>query len=507
MVRDITGIKFIKMKYKYLIAFLFFTSFVFAQRSKMKYFDITDTLKFGAKTATGIYITGGSADSTKLLHAGIINSLGRDTAYFYPETYGAVVNDTLDDRSAIQAAIDAACNKGGGIVWLAKGEYRLKSSASRGSYQSSLHVCSNVTLMGQGFQCVLKTTLTTSGTHVISLQHAGNNIKLKDFQIKSDSSYATAGIIALYGVNNLLISRIKIDRGTCWGIELYDCSKVLVENCDIQNGGACHGIEVGNSNGVVVRNNEFYSNTTKTYHPLRGNGIEFFTDDTRETRSYGNLVEGNHIHNIGGGITMWGDSLTSIIGNTIHQISGHGMTVVTWKGSVDTILNVGIKIVGNTIKGTGYINNSSLGMIIEPTNRDILIANNILDTIISLDAGYGGGVGIDNQADGTIIEGNIIQHAYINGISNQADYCVINNNRIMDCSVLTDNAYRGISCSGDYCTIVGNSVRDTRADSRMDICIYVPGTNCVIVANITQGASNVNIYDPDGTDIKEHNKE
>jgi len=183
------------------------------------------------------------------------------------------------------------------------------------------------------------------------------------------------------------------------------------------------------------------------------------------------------------------------------------MVVMVHAFFADTILNVGIKIVGNTIKGTGYINNSSLGMIIEPTNRDILIANNILDTIISLDAGYGGGVGIDNQADGTIIEGNIIQHAYINGISNQADYCVINNNRIMDCSVLTDNAYRGISCSGDYCTIVGNSVLDTRADSRMDICIYVPGTNCVIVANIAQGASNVNIYDPDGTDIKANNKE
>ncbi|MBK8643847.1 MAG: hypothetical protein IPN15_17080 [Saprospiraceae bacterium] len=162
---------------------------------------------------------------------------------------------------------------------------------------------------------------------------------------------------------------------------------------------------------------------------------------------YGNSIEGNHVHHIGGGISIWGDSLTSVIGNTIHMISGHGLVVTTV--AADTILNVGIKIIGNTIKGTGYINNSSVGMLIEATNRDILVANNMLDSIISLDAGYGGGVGIHNSADGTILEGNIVQHAYINGISNDANYCVINNNRVFNCSVLTDNGYRGISNSGD----------------------------------------------------------
>jgi len=507
MVRDIIGIKSIKMKLKLLFVFIFITCSLYGQRTKMKYSEITDTLKFGSKTSTGIYTTGGTADSSKLLHAGVINSFGRDTAFFYPETYGAIVNDTLDDRIAIQSAIDAACNKGGGIVWLAKGEYRLKSSASRGIYQSSLHVCSNVTLMGQGFQCIIKTTLTTSGTHVISLQHAGSNIVLKDFQIKSDSSYATAAIFSEFGVTNLTISRVKIDRGTCWGINLKDCSKGLIENCDIQNGGACHGIEVGNSNGYVVRNCEFYSNVTKTYHPSRGNGIEFYNDDTREPKSYGNLIEGNHVHHIGGGISIWGDSLTSVIGNTIHMISGHGLVVTTWKGT-DTILNVGIKIIGNTIKGTGYINNSSVGMLIEATNRDILVANNVLDSIISLDSGYGGGVGIHNSADGTILEGNIVQHAYINGISNDANYCVINNNRIFNCSVLTDNAYRGISNSGDNCTIVGNSVHDTRANTRMDICIYVPGNNNVIVGNNTSGASGGdNIYASGTGNVEANNKD
>ena len=98
MVRDIIGIKYIKMKLKLLFVFLFIGCSLYGQRTKMKYSEITDTLKFNSKTATGIYTTGGSADSNKLLHAGVITSFGRDTAYFYPETYGAIVNDTLDDR-------------------------------------------------------------------------------------------------------------------------------------------------------------------------------------------------------------------------------------------------------------------------------------------------------------------------------------------------------------------------------------------------------------------------
>lgn len=101
MVRDIIGIKSIKMKLKLLFVFIFITCSLYGQRTKMKYSEITDTLKFGSKTSTGIYTTGGTADSSKLLHAGVINSFGRDTAFFYPETYGAIVNDTLDDRIAI----------------------------------------------------------------------------------------------------------------------------------------------------------------------------------------------------------------------------------------------------------------------------------------------------------------------------------------------------------------------------------------------------------------------
>lgn len=78
----------------------------------------------------------------------------------------------------------------------------------------------------------------------------------------------------------------------------------------------------------------------------------------------------------------------------------------------------------------------------------------------------------------------------------------------MDCSVLTDNAYRGISNSGDWCTIVGNVVHDTRSNSRMDFCIYVPGNNNVIVGNNTSGASGGdNIYASGTGNVEANNKD
>jgi hypothetical protein len=53
------------------------------------------------------------------------------TAIFYPERYGAIAGDLLDDKAAIQSAIDAAEAAGGGIVQLGKGRYRVSPLATQ----------------------------------------------------------------------------------------------------------------------------------------------------------------------------------------------------------------------------------------------------------------------------------------------------------------------------------------------------------------------------------------
>jgi hypothetical protein len=63
------------------------------------------------------------------------------------QDYGARPNDGVDDRQAIQDAIDAARNAGGGAVYLPAGTYDIKS---RTHNDGALYLPSNVALRGAG---------------------------------------------------------------------------------------------------------------------------------------------------------------------------------------------------------------------------------------------------------------------------------------------------------------------------------------------------------------------
>ena len=471
------------------------------------FLNITSGTGVQINDGTGISISRDASNVITVNNTGDVSQ--KDTAYFFPETYGAVVNDATDDRAAIQSAIDAACARGGGIVWLRKGEYRITTSASRGTYNSGIHLCSNVYLMGTGYGSVIYSKLTSSGQHVVSLPHSGTNVVIKDIQIKADSVDSGAAIFGYFGMTNLEIEHVKIDRGMCWGVLIKEASKGVIQNCDIQNGGQCHCVEINNCNNFIVKNNWLYSNGTKTYFPTRGNGCESFYNRNGENRPYANLIEGNTIWGTGGGIVVWADSITKVYNNTIRTVQGHGMTIKKNNDASPTYPCVNIQVKGNTIFGTGYANNSSLGMLVDDENREILIEGNSLDTILSQNSGSGGGVGMDIQAPGTVINNNIIRHCSINGmsLSGSADYCSITGNVIMDCSML-QNGFRAISCSGDRCVITGNSAHDTRGTHKMDICIYVPGTNNVIVGNNASGANSGDaIYCPGTGNVEANNKE
>lgn len=493
---------------KKIIFFVLISVSLFGQRTKMKYLEATDTLKINGKVATGIYVTGATIDTTKLLHSGALNGIGKDTSFYYPENYGAIVNNGTDDRAAIQSAIDAACSKGGGYVWIAKGEYNITTSVSRGSYESGLHLCSNVKLIGQGFESVIKSTLTTAGKHIISFPSLATNIRISDLQIKSDSLPSGAAIFSQSGVSNVFINRIKIDRGTCWGVLLNQSNNCIISDSDIQNGGVCHCIEINNSYNMTLKNNNLYSNTNRNYHPSRGNAIESFLNDATEGRPYSNIIEGNNIHNTGGGITIWGDSLTKVVNNNIREISGTGISVTTEKDFGDTTNNVQILIMGNTIANVGFIANNKSGMLIESGNEDIQIIGNYIDSVYTNDAGQGGGNGIQNEAKGTIIKGNTISHCYVAGISSTGANCVITDNYIYDTSVLTANGFHGISVSGNRCIINNNSVHDYRGTHRIDICIYSSSNDNVIVGNNCSGAATGDaIYNSGSNNVEANNKE
>src|SRR5262245_51715252 len=91
-----------------------------------------------------------------------------ETPDLRPEDFGAVADDALDDRVAIQAALNAASVAGGGTVRLGPGEYRVRVVAAYGFGGTSGY---------QGLVVPPQCTLTGAGpdqTHIIVLAAVAN---------------------------------------------------------------------------------------------------------------------------------------------------------------------------------------------------------------------------------------------------------------------------------------------------------------------------------------------
>lgn len=85
---------------------------------------------------------------------------GTDLNVFSIADYGAVGDDTADDTEKIQAAIDAADDAGGGVVFIPSGRYKITDALTMRDY---------VTLKGQGISSQIHQTATNKHGFVASV--------------------------------------------------------------------------------------------------------------------------------------------------------------------------------------------------------------------------------------------------------------------------------------------------------------------------------------------------
>lgn len=115
---------------------------------------------------------------------------------FDPAQYGAIPDDELDDRVAIQTAIDDAAARGGGTVCLGHGRWRV-SRAPFGSYNRlaalSLHA-PRIELSGNGPGTVIEVVGDQGGgtIYVISIDRGARNITVRDLVLDTSRMTNTA---------------------------------------------------------------------------------------------------------------------------------------------------------------------------------------------------------------------------------------------------------------------------------------------------------------------------
>lgn len=127
--------------------------------------------------------------------------------FFYATEYGVVADNSTDNTSALQAAIDAAEANGGGVVILPPGTIRLNSGGV--SIEAS-----GVSIRGAGINSTVLYGRTTSTPNIISIgslvgtQQEGND--LSDFQVLGDDANTNYGIYMRHAAVFSKMTRLKV---------------------------------------------------------------------------------------------------------------------------------------------------------------------------------------------------------------------------------------------------------------------------------------------------------
>ena len=330
---------------------------------------------------------------------------------FDPRDYGANPNDDIDDTFAIQAALDAARDAGGGHVLLSAGTYILTGTGK--ASDGALRVYDNTELSGAGMgETILKLQdgweSKITGLIRTPVNQATENVIIRDLTLDGNRDNTTADVDGIMtGVlpgdterhdNNILIERVEIHdvsriafnpheqthnltirdsvaHHNSWDGFIADWVEngVYENNIAYENGR--HGFNVvTHSNNMVLKNNVAYENGENGIVLQRGSGSTTIDGwESAEMQNHDILVLNNEVYNNGkNGILLKQVRDNQIVGNIIY---GNGDDGIQIEGAFGNIID------GNTIDSLthGIEVRKYTGSIDGPdTSYDNIIINNVI---------------------------------------------------------------------------------------------------------------------------------
>lgn len=428
-----------------------------------------------------------------------------NSAHLDVRAYGAKGNGVADDTAAIQAALTAATDAGGGIVYIPPGSY-LTTTA--------LNIGANTQVRGAGLAS--KITQATADSPVLQANTV-NKVTVRDLWLVGGNVNTRTNnrAVHLNAVTDGLISNVRAE--SCYkSISVFSSNNVTVENCYVAG-----DVTTSSSVGGAID----FNGCTRCI--ARGNRVDTPALHGIDAHNAGSdsIIEGNHVWSAGStGIVVSGSASTGV------QIPGCSVQGnVVRDGSYGIIIENGARycrIVGNFVysptndaillsDGTGDPPSSNLvegNVIREAGQYGIYAFNSTYTTIVGnrlsngandgirvnagtghvvsanhvSDCAAGAAIRITNGAEGTVVSGNFVRNNITNGILIDSVKCSVVGNTVIDSDSNGTLAIGGITLTGlaSRTTVTGNqSYRTSGIKQDYGIDIQAGCTNACVVGN------------------------
>ena len=307
---------------------------------------------------------------------------GWDTDVYRVEDFGAVADPLLDNRAAIQAAIDACAAAGGGIVLLEAGTYGL---AERPMGKGALNIRDNVFIKGRGMdKTVLRVLDGWSAPKLTGIIRSpwgeeNKNYGVADLTLDGNRLNTEGKVDGFYsGVTpgtpltdeDIWLIRVEVRNCSGYGFDPHErCTRLLITDC-ISHHNGLDGFVADYIIDGHYKNNVAYENDR------HGFNIVTSTNDI--------LLSDNIAHDNGkGGIVVQRGSFDIPLVNNV-LIEG-GETIHNGKEGVLILMSYNVEVDGVNIRDNG-----TYGVRIHGSSNVSVLNNRIIDNSRSKSGGYAG---------------------------------------------------------------------------------------------------------------------